>query len=77
MIRASEVGEYLFCARAWRLRLDGYQPTGGAGARAAGQQFHERHGRDVRRARRLNAVAFVCFALAVVAAVLLLLRWGR
>jgi hypothetical protein len=76
-LRASEIGEYVFCARAWRLRLDGYEPTGEGGRLVAGQQFHERHGRAVRRARRLNAVAFACFVLAVVVALMWLLRWGR
>ena len=76
-LRASEIGEYVFCARAWRLRLDGYEPTAGSGARVAGQQFHERHGRSVQRAQRLNAAAFICFVLAVVVALIWLLRWGR
>ncbi len=49
-IRASEVGEYLFCARAWRLRLDGYEPTMGRHAREAGTAWHLRHD-DPRRCR--------------------------
>ena len=27
LISASEVGDYLFCARAWHLRADGHEPT--------------------------------------------------
>ena len=77
MIRASEIGEYVFCARAWKLRLDGHNPTSGQAARVAGEAWHLRHGRSVRRARRLNRIALTCFILAVVAALLFLLRWGR
>src|SRR6201999_4119177 len=76
-IRASEIGEYVFCARVWKLRLDGHQPTTGSVARKAGEEFHRRHGRSVQRAQRLNAIAFVCFVLALVAAAILFLRWGR
>jgi hypothetical protein len=76
-LRASEIGEYVFCARAWRLRLDGYEPTGESVRLVAGQRFHERHGRSLQRTRRLNVVAFICFALAVVVALIWLLRWGR
>ena len=75
LIRASEVGEYIFCARAWRLRLDGYEPTAGRGAREAGTAWHLRHGKAVRRARRLQLIAACASLLAVVIAVLMLLNW--
>jgi hypothetical protein len=75
LIRASEVGEYVFCARAWRLRLDGHEPTAGRHAREAGTAWHLTHGRSVRRARRLKLVAACASFLAVVVAVLILLSW--
>jgi hypothetical protein len=75
LIRASEVGEYVFCARAWRLRLDGYEPTAGRHAREAGTAWHLGHGRSVRRARRLKLVAACASFLAVVVVVLILLNW--
>jgi len=74
-IRASEVGEYVFCARAWRLRLDGYEPTSGRRAREAGTAWHLRHGKAVRRARRLRLIAACASFLAVVMAALILLSW--
>lgn len=77
LIRASEVGEYVFCARAWRLRLEGHEATMGREAREAGTAWHLRHGRAVRRARRLRLVAAAALALAIVAAVLILLDWWR
>ena len=76
-IRASEVGEYVFCARAWRLRLDGYEPTMGRRAREAGTAWHLRHGRSVRRARRLRLIAACAIFLAIVVAALILLDWWR
>ena len=75
LIRASEVGEYVFCARAWRLRLEGYEPTAGRHAREAGTAWHLRHGKSVRRARRLQLIAACASFLAVVVIVLILLSW--
>ena len=75
LIRASEVGEYVFCARAWRLRLDGYEPTAGRRAREAGTAWHLRHGKSVRRARRLRLVAACASFLALAVAALILLSW--
>ncbi|MEI6181510.1 MAG: hypothetical protein WCP31_12195 [Chloroflexales bacterium] len=46
-IRASELGEYVYCARAWWLRrVAGLEPTGRE-RRAAGTARHTRHGRLV------------------------------
>ena len=75
LIRASEVGEYIFCARAWRMRLDGHEPTAGRDAREAGTAWHLGHGKSVRRARRLQLIAASAGLLAVVIAVLILLNW--
>ena len=77
LIKASEIGEYLFCARAWRLRLDGYAPTSGQQRREAGTAWHLKHGRTTRNARRLKRVAALAGLLAIVLAVLLLLLWWR
>jgi type IV secretory pathway TrbF-like protein len=78
LIKASEIGEYVFCARAWRLRLDGHAPTSGHKARQAGTEWHLRHGRTLRRARRLRLFALCSLLLAAVAAaVLLFLLWWR
>jgi len=47
MIRASEVGEYVYCARAWWLRrVAGEEPEGQA-RREAGTAIHAAHGRGV------------------------------
>jgi len=75
-IRASEVAEYVYCARAWRLRADGHEPVSGAGRRAEGETWHLAHGREVSGAQRMRLVAKLAFILAFVCGLLLLvLRW--
>ena len=76
LIRASEIGEYVFCARAWRLRAGGVEPSSGHAARAAGTDWHREHGRGVASARRLRRLASVAALLAALLAVVILaLRW--
>lgn len=75
-LRASEVAEYVYCARAWRLRAEGHEPASGAARRAAGEAWHLAHGQSVVRARRMRLVAGLAFALAFLIGVLiLLLKW--
>lgn len=75
-LRASEVAEYVYCARAWRLRVEGQEPASGGARRAAGEAWHLAHGQAVVRARRLRSLALFAFALAlVIAFLILLLRW--
>lgn len=74
-VRASALGEYVFCARAWWLRREGVRPTRGGEARAAGTRWHESHGRSVARARRLRLVAKVCAGLALALALCLFSLW--
>jgi hypothetical protein len=75
LIKASEIGEYLFCARAWRLRVDGHEPTFGHEARRAGTKWHERHGQTIRRAARLRKLAAVSALLTLMLAALFFLLW--
>ena len=77
LIRASEVAEFVYCARAWKLRLDGHTPTAGQAARVAGEAWHRRHGGDVRRARLLRRFAVLCLLLALTVLLLIVARWFR
>lgn len=53
IIRASEVGEYVYCARAWWLRrVAGEEPAGQA-RRDLGTLGHARHSREVALSGRL------------------------
>lgn len=76
-VRASGMSEYTFCARAWWLRREGVTPTLGGERRAAGKDWHERHGRSVERARRLRLVATLCIYTALAVAALLFILWWR
>ena len=73
IIRASEMGEYVYCARAWWLRrVAGLEPAGHE-RRELGTALHRRHGRAVASSR---ALVMLGGALAL-AALLLILLSGR
>ena len=75
LIRASEVGEYVYCARAWRLRREGVEQTRGHEARAAGTAWHTEHGRDVTAASRLGQLSWAAGLLALLCALALVILW--
>jgi hypothetical protein len=63
-IRASEIGTYLYCQRAWRLRLEGHEPDNRAEL-ASGTELHFRHGRTVLLSGCLRALAYAMILMAV------------
>jgi len=72
IIRASEVGQYAYCARAWWLsRVHGYRPTNEA-ALAVGTAQHTRHGRRVIGYLLLRRLAILLLLLASLVGVALL-----
>ncbi len=71
VIRASEIGLYVFCARAWRLKADGYESSNAA-EMAAGTDAHAAHGRRVAAYQLMQRLSL---ALLAVAALLLALWW--
>lgn len=66
-IKASEIGEYLYCQRAWWLRLQGAD-SANVQELAEGTRQHARHGRGWQVASGLRVLAI---GLAVVAMILL------
>lgn len=74
-IRASEIGEYAYCARAWKLKLEGHRPTAGGKARAAGEAWHREHGRAVQRVRQLRALSLLVLVIALTIAAVIVFRW--
>lgn len=62
-IRASEIGEYVYCRRAWWLRQKRGAESQNVRELAAGTHHHQRHNRLVAQsvwARRLAYVAIFC-----------------
>jgi hypothetical protein len=68
VIRASEIGEYLFCKRAWWLRTQGMESENRK-ALEAGTAEHEELARRVALSGCLRTIAFVLFLAALTAAV--------
>ncbi len=62
LIRASEIGEYVFCHRAWWLRVvEGHTPAE-RGQLAAGTRRHRAHGAGVMVSRALLLLALLLLA---------------
>jgi hypothetical protein len=71
-IRASELGEYSYCARAWWYRhVVKLSPPAGEGASrlVEGHAAHANHGRRVETATRLRALGLVIALLGTLALV--------
>jgi hypothetical protein len=76
IIRASEIGQYDYCARAWWLgSVQGVAPSN-ADELQAGTRAHEQHGRLVGRAARLQQGAVVLMIIGVVLLALFLISNG-
>jgi hypothetical protein len=69
VFRASEIGEYLFCRRAWWLHRSGVEPKNRA-ALEAGTAAHESHARIVAWTGCLRSLAFLLMLTAVIVAVI-------
>ncbi len=69
-VRASEVGQYTFCARAWWLQhVRGVRPDDEAPL-ASGRAVHQRHGLQVRGADVARWLALALILLALLALLL-------
>ena len=74
VIRASEIGEYVFCHRAWWLdRVQGVENANRA-ALDAGVARHRVHGETVRQAVWLERAPIVFMLVAVAAGILLVAK---
>ena len=65
IIRASELGEYVYCARAWWLQRVQGVPSRNVAALHSGQQAHDRHGRAVAAVQIQRRLALLLAALAL------------
>lgn len=74
VIRASEIGEYVHCNRAWWLgRVQGVENANRA-RMESGTAQHRAHGQRVWRARMMQTAALMLFLVAIGAVVWLALR---
>ncbi len=64
-IRASEIGSYLYCARAWWYQQKGVVSSNQAELNA-GTQIHQHHGRQVMAAGLLRILAVILLLIALV-----------
>lgn len=67
-IRASEIGSYLYCRRAWWYRRQGLEPANQAEL-SAGTEMHRAHGRGVMAAGFLRTLALIAMLAALLLAV--------
>jgi len=75
VIRASEIGRYVYCAHAWWLGSVQGLPSAHEREMAAGEATHLRHGRGVRTSLRLSRLAYAVLLLAAVVGVAWLVSW--
>lgn len=63
-IRASEIGTFLYCRRAWWYRSQGF-PSENQAELTGGTEFHKQHGRQVVTAGLFRAAGLVILLLAL------------
>ena len=64
-IRASEIGSYLYCHRAWWFRKNGIEPDNQAEL-ATGTVLHRQHGRKVLAAGLTRTLGLLLLLLALI-----------
>ena len=65
IIRASDIGNYLYCRRAWKYRREGDESANRA-EMSAGTELHVRHGRSVILSSVTRALGFVFLLTAII-----------
>jgi CRISPR/Cas system-associated exonuclease Cas4 (RecB family) len=64
-IRSSDIGNYLYCRRAWWYRKQGFESKNQAEL-ASGTELHRRHGRKVLAAGLSRTLGFLFLLVALV-----------
>ena len=65
VIRSSDIGNYLYCRRAWWYRKQGVESENKTEL-AAGTELHQRHGRQVIASNLTRTVGFILLMIAIV-----------
>ena len=72
-VRASEIGTYLYCQRAWSYQRQG-APTENQSELVQGTELHEHHGRTVLASGCLRVLAYALLLAALVAGTIYVLQ---
>ena len=64
VLRSSDIGNYLYCRRAWWYRKQGYESDNQAEL-ASGTELHRAHGRKVLAAGLYRALALIIMLVAL------------
>jgi hypothetical protein len=64
-IRASEIGSFIYCQRAWWYQRNKIKPIN-VGELAAGQKFHQLHINQSRSANFLKVIAWLLVIISVI-----------
>ena len=65
VIRSSDIGNYLYCRRAWWYRKQGIESENKTEL-AAGTELHHKHGRQVMSSSINRTLGFILLMLAIV-----------
>ena len=65
VIRSSDIGNYLYCRRAWWYRKQGIESENKTEL-AAGTELHQKHGRQVLASNLTRTVGFILLMIAIV-----------
>jgi len=65
VIRSSDIGNYLYCRRAWMYRQQGFQSENQAEL-ASGTELHRKHGRKVMAAGISRTIGLILMLVALV-----------
>ena len=72
-LRASEIGSYLYCARAWWYQRNGVESSNQAGM-DTGSELHRQHGRQVLISTLMRVAAFILLLAALILLSIFLVR---
>ena len=65
VIRSSDIGNYLYCRRAWWYRKQGIESENKTEL-AAGTELHQRHGRQVLVSSLNRTLGFILLTVAII-----------
>lgn len=68
VIRSSDIGNYLYCRRAWWYRKQGFQSENQVEL-ASGTELHRKHGRKVMYAELFRILGLILLLVALILAV--------